>query len=96
MRDYVYSSDFNLSWSIKSVIPAIFGDNASYANMNVKNGLEAQETYLKAIAEGTFGKVKNDLIDYCNKDVMEMVNLYLYLEKKILDSQKGTVPLISN
>lgn len=82
VKDNVYHRDFNLSWSIKSVVPAIFGEEACYSNLAVKNGLESQEIYLSSINEGTIATVKEDLIEYCNKDVMEMVNLYLFLKKR--------------
>jgi hypothetical protein len=81
MRDYVYYEGFKLSWSIKSVIPAIFGKSESYENLKISNGLEAQSAYLQAIKNGTLEKIKEDLKKYCDKDVLEMVRLFNFLKK---------------
>lgn len=83
MRSSVYHPDFNFSWSIKSVVPALFGNQSSYSNNRVKNGLESQEIYLDSIRSNTLDLNRQYLIDYCNKDVLEMARLYLFLKAEI-------------
>jgi hypothetical protein len=83
MKNHVYYRKFAGSWSIKSVIPAIFGDSESYKHLRVRNGMEAQEFYLAALANGNLKEVKKYLVEYCDKDVEEMIHLYLFLLKKV-------------
>jgi Domain of unknown function(DUF2779) len=81
MRSSVYHPGFNFSWSLKSVIPAIFGEQASYSKNKINDGLQSQKTYLDAIRNNTIEENRQDLIDYCNKDVLEMARLYIYLHE---------------
>jgi 7-keto-8-aminopelargonate synthetase-like enzyme len=81
MRSSVYHPGFNFSWSLKSVIPAIFGEQDSYSKNKINDGLQSQKTYLDAIRNNTLEKNRQDLIDYCNKDVLEMARLYFYLHE---------------
>ena len=85
----IYHPDFNFSWSIKSVVPELFGPSECYSSLVVKNGLQAQELYLKAIESSLSEQTKKDLIDYCNKDVIEMIKLYL-LAVKLSDFKNKT------
>ena len=75
VRDNVYFPEFNGSFSIKSVAPAMIGKDSSYETLRVKNGLEAQALFLTSAANGTVESVKDDLIRYCDKDVIEMANV---------------------
>jgi CRISPR/Cas system-associated exonuclease Cas4 (RecB family) len=81
MKDYVYYPEFKLSWSIKSVTPALFGKSSSYDELNISNGLESQQSYLNAIKNGNLEHIKSDLIAYCNKDVLEMVRIFHFLKE---------------
>ena len=85
MRDHVFNRDFNWSWSIKSVIPALFGEAASYKNLSVSNGLDAQALYLKSLKDNNLSENKDFLIEYCNKDVEEMIRLYKFLIDKLYE-----------
>jgi hypothetical protein len=85
VRDNVYLKDFNGSWSIKSVTPALFGKDQSYKEMKIQNGLAAQEVYFKALTENNLEDVRQNLEDYCNKDVLEMIHISKYLHEKAND-----------
>jgi hypothetical protein len=83
MREHVYYSDFKLSWSIKSIVPAIFGKLESYSNLAVSDGLAAQNSFIEAVKSGTLNKIRDDLKKYCDKDVFELVRLLQFLKEKI-------------
>lgn len=86
-REAVYDSAFSDSYSIKSVGPAILGDDYSYQNMSVGNGADAQRAFEELIADTTAVTRKNELkaalLDYCEKDTLVMVDLVKWLYKLI-------------
>jgi hypothetical protein len=90
MKENVFRRDFNWSWSIKSVTPALFGDLASYKHLSVTNGLDAQVLYLKSLKDNTLAQSQGLLIQYCDKDVEEMIRLYKYLIEKLYQMDFGS------
>ncbi len=84
-RAHVYDPDFQGSFSIKNVAPALLGKSASYQGMAVGDGTEAQSVYLEMINPLTKPldkeKLRLSLIEYCTKDTMGMVELVDWLQK---------------
>lgn len=82
-RSSVYDPGFAGSFSIKNVAPAILGKSASYDEMDVAGGTEAQSAYMEMINPTTEKKRKEELrkglIEYCTKDTKEMVDLVDWL-----------------
>jgi len=82
-RSSVYDPGFRGSFSIKQVAPAILGKSASYEEMDVGGGTEAQSAYMEMINPSTEKKRKEEirkgLIDYCTKDTKGMVDLVDWL-----------------
>jgi hypothetical protein len=77
----VYHYNFNGSFSIKSVLPALFPDDESlnYKNLGlIQNGGDAMDTFanLHKIKDDTLKKqIKEDLLKYCKLDTFAMVKL---------------------
>lgn len=82
-REHVYDPAFAGSFSIKTVAPALLGNDASYEGMAVADGGEAQSAYMEMIDSKTSAKRKEELrrglIEYCTKDTMGMVQLVSWL-----------------
>ena len=82
-RAHVYDANFNGSFSIKDVAPAILGKKASYDGMAVGDGNEAHVTFLQLISPDTPLEKKKtlqeDLFAYCQKDTLCMVELVWWL-----------------
>jgi CRISPR/Cas system-associated exonuclease Cas4 (RecB family) len=82
-----YHPDFNGSFSIKSVLPAMFPDNndLSYKKLGIQNGGMAMETYaaLLYMAPELRAQKRQELLDYCHLDTLAMV--------KILEKLKGMI-----
>ena len=81
-KGYYYNAAMGGSFSIKSVLPAVYPDDPSlnYHNLeNVHNGGEAAETYRK-VTNGAAGaeceKLYQDLWEYCKLDTFAMVKLW--------------------
>lgn len=76
-----YHPDFNGSFSIKSVLPAMFKDNTelSYKALNIQNGGDASDTYanlhlLKDASQRE--QIRADLLAYCKLDTLAMVRIF--------------------
>lgn len=80
-----YHPDFNGSFSIKSVLPAMFPDNddLSYKKLGIQNGGMAMETYaaLLYMELELRAQKRQELLEYCHLDTLAMV--------KILHKLKG-------
>jgi hypothetical protein len=91
-RSHVYDPNFNGSFSIKDVAPAILGKKASYEGLSVGDGSEAQNAFLKLISPDTSAAVKAQLkaglIAYCQKDTLGMVELVWWLQQEA-EKQNG-------
>lgn len=83
IREAVYDAGFGSSYSIKSVGPAILGNDFSYNNMNIGDGSAAQRAFEELISDKTELSRKNeiarDLLQYCKQDTFIMVQLVKWL-----------------
>lgn len=78
----LYHPEFSGSYSLKKVAPALLGDQRSYKHLDIKDGLEAQESYFKLLTlpEGVEKEdLKNKMISYCNADTENLILIYLFL-----------------
>ena len=81
-----YHPDFNGSFSIKSVLPAMFpnDDELDYKKLEIQNGGMAMDTfarlYLLNQAEQR-EKIRNDLLAYCRLDTLAMVRIWQRLQE---------------
>ena len=89
MRKYVYDPAFKGSFRIKTVAPALLGAEASYEDMEVGEGTEAQIAFEKMTApktsEGDKKKIETSLREYCKKDTYLMIALQRWLEEQVSD-----------
>ena len=78
IREYFYHPDFHGSFSLKSVLPALFPD-MDYANLSIQEGTQATMEYLKMIDPLTPAKekqmIKEGLLIYCGQDTLAMVKI---------------------
>lgn len=81
-KGYYYNAAMGGSFSIKSVLPAVFPDDPSldYHNLeSVHNGGEAADTY-RLVTSGAVGidreKLARDMREYCRLDTRAMVMLW--------------------
>lgn len=85
-KGYYYTRDMGGSFSIKSVLPAIYPDDPSlnYHNLEgVHNGGEAMELFprLRNMPEEERKKAERDLLKYCELDTFAMVKVYEELKR---------------
>jgi hypothetical protein len=84
-KSSVYHPDFNGSFSIKAVAPALIGSKLSYENLEIGDGSTAQ-VFADQILRGNIqGKQKDEiakqLYEYCQQDTMAMVELVNWLRE---------------
>ena len=83
-----YHPDFHGSFSIKSVLPALFPDDdeLNYAKLgSVQNGADAMSLYANLHRVVDFAKreeIRCDLLAYCRLDTLAMVRIY----EKLVDT----------
>jgi hypothetical protein len=81
-RQHWYHRDQRGSWSIKHVLPTVAAD-LDYSSLDVKDGGEAQDAYLKAICPDCTEEERKilaqQLKDYCGRDTWAMVVLARHL-----------------
>lgn len=86
----VYYPEFMGSFSIKKVAPAILGETASYANLEIGDGVEAMLAFEKLITSSTDFNERQILIyrlhKYCKQDTLLMVKLHQFLNNKTIKS----------
>lgn len=79
IRDAVYDNAFNGSFSLKKIAPALLGEEASYADMPVANGGDAQRAFEELISPNTSTvkkeEIRQAMLAYCKKDTEVMVDL---------------------
>lgn len=85
-KGYVYNKDMGGSFSIKSVLPALFPDKKefNYNNLSlVHSGTEASESFAMLLKmEGKLmEETRKSLIEYCSLDTLAMVEIY----KKLIE-----------
>ncbi len=86
---FVYDRAMGGSFSIKSVLPAMFPDdpNLNYHNLeDVHNGSEAMDAYLRLKKSGgeERKKIRENLLKYCKLDTLAMVKLWEKLKELTL------------
>jgi hypothetical protein len=82
-----YHPDFNGSFSIKSVLPAMFPNDCevSYKSLGIQNGGMAMETYaaLLYMAPELRAQKRQELLEYCHLDTLAMVKILWKLKEMI-------------
>jgi len=81
-----YHPDFNGSFSIKSVLPALFPDDPelSYKTLNIQNGGMAMDTFanLHLLEDPSkLPQIREDLLAYCKLDTLAMVRIWEKLQQ---------------
>lgn len=83
IREAIYDLKFHGSFSLKSVVPALLGEDQSYEGMLIGNGGEAQRAYEEVLKPETSQVRRQELIqaslEYCKKDTKVMVDLVNWL-----------------
>jgi hypothetical protein len=74
-----YHPDFNGSFSIKSILPALFPNDPelSYKSLGIQNGGMAMETYadLMYMEPDLRDQKRQELLEYCHLDTLAMVKI---------------------
>jgi len=82
-REAIYDPQFIDSYSLKSVGPAILGEQFSYDQLLVQDGLEAQRAYAEMVSSKTSLERKKELhqaiLEYCQMDTWVMVRLVQWM-----------------
>ena len=83
---YMYQKEMGGSFSIKSVLPALFPDNPDLdyrANEDVQNGMAATLAFLslKNRTQTERERIRKNLLKYCGLDTRAMVEIYRKLIK---------------
>jgi len=76
-KRFLYHWQFNGSYSIKSVLPALVPE-LGYDTMEIRNGEMAGIAYArmqKSSDQEEIEKIRTDLLDYCRLDTFAMVKL---------------------
>lgn len=77
-RNHYYHRDQRGSWSIKAVLPTL-APELDYAGLEVKDGTNAQDAYLEAIAPDCPPErrraIETALLTYCGRDTWAMVEV---------------------
>lgn len=85
VREFIYDREFRGSFSIKSVAPALLGEEFRYDDKDVSNGQIAgvwADKYLRGIGRASeLIEVKQKLLQYCRQDTLAMVRLWEWLKK---------------
>lgn len=83
VEETIYYPEFYGSFSIKKVAPVLLGNDASYDNLNIHDGIGALSIYLDYLAiehdSPERVKLKTDLLDYCFQDSHLMVRMHEWL-----------------
>lgn len=87
IRKHVYDPAFEGSFSIKNVAPALLGEKASYKNLDIGEGYEAQRSYFEMVASDTLNdrkeNLRKSLLEYCRKDTFLMIELVNWLKNEV-------------
>ncbi|MFI5338574.1 MAG: DUF2779 domain-containing protein [Candidatus Methylomirabilales bacterium] len=94
IRTHYYHPDFQGSFSIKSVLPAIV-PGLGYDDLEIQDGGMASLQYYRMIFEATDkaekARIRTALLNYCKRDTLAMVEL----RKALLGKTDQTAPLRS-
>jgi len=84
-RKHYYHRDMRGSWSLKAVLPTIAPELA-YNSLDVADGGMAQEAYRELLHPETSAdrasKLRQDLLDYCERDTWAMVRLAHFFQNR--------------
>lgn len=84
VKNNVYHPDFNFSFSIKYVAPALC-PSFNYEGMDIADGLTASNIFVSMandlIPTKQLGKTRKDLLAYCKNDTLAMVKVHKALKK---------------
>ena len=79
IRDNYYHPEFNGSYSLKSVLPALV-PNLGYSDLEISEGLAASTSYTRMVASNTpeseKAEIREALLAYCQRDTDAMVRVY--------------------
>jgi hypothetical protein len=86
IRAHVYDPKFVGSFSIKSTAPALLGPTASYKNLKIPDGGQAQVAFVE-LSNPTTNLLRKDelakaLREYCHKDTLVMAELVFWLQEQ--------------
>jgi uncharacterized protein DUF2779 len=96
IRQHYYHPEFNGSFSIKSVLPAL---NASldYRNLEIRDGGLASLQYTRMVFGQTDGadraRIRESLLEYCKRDTLAMVEIRRALLRKAAAVGQGSEAL---
>lgn len=83
----VFYPEFMGSFSIKKVAPALLGSTASYAHLEVSDGVEAMLAFDRMVplpdTSNEKQTIKAAMLAYCKQDTMLMVKLHHHLQDKL-------------
>lgn len=90
IKSAVYDVGFAGSFSLKDVGPALLGDGASYADLSVGDGQQAQAAYVEMIGltpgdsnagvASRFKELRDSLLKYCRQDTLVVLDLVKWLQ----------------
>jgi hypothetical protein len=85
VRQHYYHPQQQGSWSLKAVLPALL-PHMNYTSLNgVRNGLDAQSAYAKAVDLTTpstrVKELANQMLAYCKLDTLALVEIWRKLSK---------------
>jgi hypothetical protein len=78
---HIYHCQFNGSYSIKAVLPALVPE-LSYDDLEIKDGGLAADSWLRmrsGVSQEEAKKIRADLLAYCKLDTWGMVAILKYL-----------------
>lgn len=83
LREFVYDNAFKGSFSLKSVAPALLGEQHSYEGLLVKDGGAAQRAFEEMISDTVSveraSELRRGLLEYCKQDTFVMLELVRWL-----------------
>lgn len=83
LREHYYHRDLKFSFSLKALTKVLLLAGESYDGLEVKNGLEAQEMFLKRVRGLKSPEQIHHLSTYCEKDVVNTASVVIALQEKI-------------
>lgn len=94
-REHYYHPDMRGSWSIKAVLPTV-APEMDYSALAVADGGMAQEAFLKLLSSDISADhaaaLRRDLIAYCERDTLAMVELAKFFEGRRKASRRANHP----
>ncbi len=84
IKENYYHPDFQGSYSLKKVLPALLPDEKKYNEGNVSDGEQAQDNFYRLLFEEKDQENKkqiiSNLLEYCKKDTESLLLIYQYFE----------------